>query len=309
MAAKPRSANSSAAIAKISSCRSEPARTAGAGAHSPVLIGGQPSACLVGSASMTSRSPKRRGYRCVTATRFSTPTHTSSIPRTCGRGSSTRSTSIEWAQATVQRLQPLQPDHRRRPAHAPSDDALRAVPEVHHLDGRRHRRQVRRLDDQGLHRRASGQGPHRRRCRHGGHLRPRVRHVERFPRPRDASGHGARVQPLGPRDARELQQPRAHLVAGADLRRVTRGRRDHLRVRTPRRPLVLDPAQHVPRPQPRRFLLRPHLGSSARSRLRVRHPRVHGSQRCFLRLTIATPASPNGTPPCTRWRAWAPACR
>ena len=90
--------------------------------------------------------------------------------------------------------------------------ALRPVPEGDQLDHRGHDRQVRRGDGgPGLHRRPGRQGAGGRGRRHHGHLRAGVRPVDRRHRPRAAGGDGARLQPLGPGDARDLRRARARV--------------------------------------------------------------------------------------------------
>ena len=117
-------------------------------------------------------------------------------------------------------LRPLQPRDRRRALDAAPHVDPRPVPEGDQLDDRRHDRPVRRH----RHRRASrgdrvAEGARGRGRRRDGDLRARVRHVARRHRPRAAGRDGARVQPLGPGDARGVGRACDHVGAGAAQRR------------------------------------------------------------------------------------------
>ena len=206
-------------------------------------------------------------------------------------------------------LRPLQPGHRRRPLVAAHHEHLRQLPEGDQLDDRRHGRPVRRHGARRLHRRPRRQRARDRRRRRHGDLRARVRHVARRHRPRAASRDGARVQPLGRGDARGVGRQGHHVGPDSAQRRRPRGHRDPVRVRRARHPLLLDPPEPVQPPQPRRPLLRPGLRAAAGSRLRVRDPRVHGSERADRRAPTGSPRSPSGTPSCTATRRSTRACR
>ena len=80
------------------------------------------------------------------------------------------------------------------------------------------------------------------------------------------------------------------------------GRRDPVRARAPRHPVLLGPARPVQPPQPRRPLLRPGLRAAPGPRLRVRDARVHGAQRGRPRVPSASTRSPSGTRSSTRTR-------
>ena len=98
-------------------------------------------------------------------------------------------------------------------------------------------------------------------------------------RPRAPGRDGARVQPVGRGDARDVEWRGDHVGAGAAQRRRPRGRGDRVRPRASRHPVLLGATRPVQPPQPRRPLLRPDLRAAPGSRLRVRDARVHGAQR------------------------------
>ena len=131
------------------------------------------------------------------------------------------------------------------------------------------------------------------------------------------------VQPLGPRCARSPTITCIISVTRPALRRGRAVEEITVRLRTPRRPLVLDPPQHIqPAATSATRYYDPIWDLLARSRLRLRHARVHGSQWAFRSGTIAARASPSGIPRCTdrghgrlpvddrarRVRAASPAC-
>ena len=123
------------------------------------------------------------------------------------------------------RVRPLQPGHRRRPVHPAPHVDPRPVPEGDQLDHRGHARQVRRHRHRGLHRRSRGRRDRARGRRRDGDLRARVRHVARRHRPRAPGRDGARVQPLGSGDARDVERRRDHERTGPAQRRHARRRR------------------------------------------------------------------------------------